>query len=571
MITGVMPTSGTPGVTQVTVTGSGFGSSEENGILQIGTLSATSISAWSDAQIVAIMPAGSMTGVVEVDQNGLASNAIPFTGVTPSITGVNPTSGAPATQITITGSNFGSTQGTSTVMFNRAGATPTSWNGGSIVVPVPAGATTGNVLVTANGTPSNVVAFTVSPSIATLSPTAGPVGSVATVTGSGFGPAQGTSTLTFDATPAVPNSWSPTSIAVSVPAGATTGVVVATVNGIASNGVTFTITPPPSISGLSITSGTVGTSVTITGVNFGTTQGTSTVTFNGTAATPTSWGAGSIAAPVPSGATTGNVVVTVGGVASNGVAFTVLVAPGITSLSPTSGTVGTSVTITGTNFGTSQGSNTVKFNGTTATPSSWGSSSIKAPVPTGATTGNVVVTVSGAASNGISFTVTSTTPSITSLSPTSGTVGTSVTITGTNFGTSQGTSTVKFNGTTATPSSWSSTSIKAPVPTGATTGNVVVTVSGVASNGVSFTVTPTPSITTLSPTSGTVGTSVTITGTNFGGSQGSSTVKFNGTSATPTSWSATSIKAKVPTGATTGNVVVTVSGVASNGVKFTVP
>jgi hypothetical protein len=84
-------------------------------------------------------------------------------------------------------------------------------------------------------------------------------------------------------------------------------------------------------------------------------------------------------------------------------------------------------------------------------------------------------------------------------------------------------------------------------------------------------VTPTPSITTLSPTSGTVGTSVTITGTNFGGSQGSSTVKFNGTSATPTSWSATSIKAKVPTGATTGNVVVTVSGVASNGVKFTVP
>src|SRR5262249_54146471 len=53
------------------------------------------------------------------------------------------------------------------------------------------------------------------------------------------------------------------------------------------------------------------------------TQGTSTVTFNGTTATPTSWSATSIVVPVPAGATTGNVVVTVGGLASTGVSFTV--------------------------------------------------------------------------------------------------------------------------------------------------------------------------------------------------------------------------------------------------------
>src|SRR5271156_1710238 len=75
----------------------------------------------------------------------------------------------------------------------------------------------------------------------------------------------------------------------------------------------------------------------------------------------------------------------------------------------------------------------------------------------------------------------------------------------------------------------------------------------------------TPSITNLSPTSGAVGASVTITGTNFGASQGFSTVKFNGTAGTVTSWSATSIVLPVPSAATTGNVVVTVSGVASNG------
>jgi len=175
------------------------------------------------------------------------------------------------------------------------------------------------------------------------------------------------------------------------------------------------------------------------------------------------------------------------------------------------------------------------------------------------------------ASNGAAFTVQATVPNISSLSPNSGPVGTAVTITGTNFGTTLGGSTVKFNGTTATPTSWSATSIVVPVPAGASSGNVVVTVNGTASNGVTFTVSsPTPAISSLSPASGAVGTAVTINGTNFGAAQGSSTVTFNGTAATPTSWSATSIVAPVPAGATSGDVVVTVNGAASNGVAFTV-
>src|SRR5438552_6458038 len=161
--------------------------------------------------------------------------------------------------------------------------------------------------------------------------------------------------------------------------------------------------------------------------------------------------------------------------------------------------------------------------------------------------------------------------SITSVNPTSGLVGTSVTITGANFGATQGTSTVKFNGIAATPASWSATGIVVPVPGGATTGNVVVTVGGVASNGVSFTVTvPSPIITCLNPTSGVLHTSPTRRSSDLGASQGTSTVTFNGIGATPTSWSVTNIVVPVPEGATTGNVVVTVGGVASNGVSFTV-
>src|SRR6185437_9647802 len=87
--------------------------------------------------------------------------------------------------------------------------------------------------------------------------------------------------------------------------------------------------------------------------------------------------------------------------------FSALTSPTIANLSPSQGLIGTPVTITGTNFGSSQGSSTVTFNGTTAVPSSWSPTSIVVPVPAGATTGNVVVTANGVASNGLRFMVTS--------------------------------------------------------------------------------------------------------------------------------------------------------------------
>ncbi len=162
---------------------------------------------------------------------------------------------------------------------------------------------------------------------------------------------------------------------------------------------------PPSITGLNATSGPVNWSVTITGTRFGATQGPSTVTFNGAAAAPTSWGDTSITAPVPAGATTGPVVVTVNGAASNGVTFTVIPPPSLTSAAPTSAHRGESVTITGANFLASQGSSTITFNGVAGTPTSWSNTSIAVPVPSTATTGPIVVTVSAQASNSVPFTV----------------------------------------------------------------------------------------------------------------------------------------------------------------------
>jgi hypothetical protein len=130
------------------------------------------------------------------------------------------------------------------------------------------------------------------------------------------------SPLVTNASCAVNVSFSPTAIGsrsanITVSDSANTAPILIPLTG------TGSAAPPPSITSLSPTSGSVGTSVTITGTNFGPTQGTSTVTFNGAAAMPTSWSATSILAPAPSGATTGNVVVAVGGTASNGANFTV--------------------------------------------------------------------------------------------------------------------------------------------------------------------------------------------------------------------------------------------------------
>jgi hypothetical protein len=79
----------------------------------------------------------------------------------------------------------------------------------------------------------------------------------------------------------------------------------------------------PAITGLTPTAGTYGTAVTIAGYNFGDTQGDGSVTFNGVAASVSGWGGTAVLVSVPSGAATGPAVVTVGGLASNGVTFTV--------------------------------------------------------------------------------------------------------------------------------------------------------------------------------------------------------------------------------------------------------
>jgi hypothetical protein len=95
--------------------------------------------------------------------------------------------------------------------------------------------------------------------------------------------------------------------------------------------------------------------------------------------------------------------VSVGGQASNGVAFTPT--PVITGVSPGSGVTGTTVTITGTGFGSVQGS--VTFSSIQGTVKTWGINSITVRAPQDGTLGanNIVVTTNGISSSGACFTI----------------------------------------------------------------------------------------------------------------------------------------------------------------------
>jgi len=106
----------------------------------------------------------------------------------------------------------------------------------------------------------------------------------------------------------------------------TTSLATATFDSVSVNSAAA---PAPVITGVSATTGSVGSQVVITGTGFGATQGGSTVLLNGAAATINSWSATSITITIPQGASSGPLLVSVapGMNDSNPVRFTVTSQP----------------------------------------------------------------------------------------------------------------------------------------------------------------------------------------------------------------------------------------------------
>ncbi len=165
----------------------------------------------------------------------------------------------------------------------------------------------------------------------------------------------------------------------------------------------------------------------------------------------------------------------------------------IFQFTPSSGPVGTAVTIYGTGFSATPASNTVKFNGTTATVATASTTVLTTTVPVGATNGTISVTVAGTtATSSASFTVgTGGAPTLSSFSPAVANPGATVTLTGTNYDTTLINNRVGFNAAIGAAATATSTTITVPVPGSAQTGPISVsTIQGQATSAAEFFVAP---------------------------------------------------------------------------------
>jgi subtilase family serine protease len=478
---------------------------------------------------------------------------------------------------------------------------------------------TGTYPITVTGTGGSVtqtttVTLTVTapgPSLTSISPSAGSQGSSVpvTLTGTGFvAPLTvnvSGSGITVSNVSVVSSTQATATLAIATSAGVGLHNVSVTTTAGTSGTTPFTVNAAgglPTLTSVLPSSGALGTSVnvTLTGTNF---TSASQVRLAGSGLSQTNIvvvSSTQITATynISSSAATGahNTWVVTGAGSSNMLTFTVTAtgsAPTLTSVTPNSGVQGTAVPVTlaGTNFiagatvaATGSGitvSNVAVVSGTQITATL----NLAANATLGAS--NISVTTSGGVSNTSPFTVTGSAavPTLTSVTPNSGTKGTAVNVTLAGSGFIAG-ATVGVSGSGITVSNVavvSGTQITATltIAAGATPGgyNVSVSTSGGTSNTAAFTVNGAsglPTLTTVTPSSGSRGTSVsvTLTGTNF---TSASQVRLAGSGLTQTNIvvvSPTQITAtyNISSSAQTGphNTWIVTSAGSSNMLTFTV-
>jgi hypothetical protein len=239
----------------------------------------------------------------------------------------------------------------------------------------------------------------------------------------------------------------------------------------------------------------------------------------------------------------------------------------VTSLTPTFGAIGNTVTIAGSGFSTAAANNTVKFGSTTATVSSVNGTgtSMDVLVPAGVSgTQSVTVQVGSQTSAGTNYEVV---PVISSLNTTSGKVGDTITINGTGFSATNANNTIQFGTTTVlsanTTVNGAGTQITAVVPAGVSGSQAVtVEVGNRTSTSSAFNVTPVLNALAVSAAApGT--TSFVLSGTGFSTTMANNSVKFGTTTATVTGATATQLLVTVPNVYGTLNINVTVAGQTS--------
>ena len=537
----------------VTIKGTGFTGATA---VSFSGVAAKSFRVVDDATITAVVPDTTSGKITVTTPNGSCDSVDDFTFIPyPRITSFSPLAAGKGATVNITGLNY---TGATSVKFNGVPAKFTINSATSITATVPI-TSSGKITISSRGgicaSPS-AFTFVPNPTISSFSPYAAGKGGTVAITGTNF---TGATSVMFNGVPGKFTVNSATSITATVPITSSGKITVTTAGGICASPSALTFVPNPTISSFSPYAAGKGATVSITGTNL---TGATAIKFNGVPAKFTINSATSITATVPTTSSGKITVTTAGGICASPTVFTFVQNPTISSFSPYAAGKGGAVTITGTNL---TGATAVKFNGVPGRFTVNSPTSISAVVPT-TSTGKITVTTAGGICASPSVFTFIPNPTITSFSPMTVGKNTTVTITGTDL---TGATSVNFNGVAAQSFSVVDASTITAVVPQTTSGKIVVTTpGGVCASPAAFTFVSSPTVTSFSPTSGGPGDSVNITGTNL---TGATAVKFNGTDATFSVVSATSITTVVPSGATTGPISVTTpGGTATSASSFTV-
>lgn len=210
-----------------------------------------------------------------------------------------------------------------------------------------------NAYLTANIDPIRTT-NAIKPAVSLVAPTAGDAYTLVTVTGTGFSPVSGGTSVTIGGTACPVLMASSTQLILQVPVGATSGnLVVSTTRGGASNATAFSVPNGSAVvvSGLAPNPVKARGTVTLTGRGFSTTPANNGVSFGGVAGTVTAASPTSLVVSLPAAATSGNVTVTVGGQTSNSYFLTVEPLTRISEIFPNKAARGNQFYIYGENFG----------------------------------------------------------------------------------------------------------------------------------------------------------------------------------------------------------------------------
>lgn len=372
--------------------------------------------------------------------------------VRPTVTSVSPVAGplAGGIVVTVTGTNFVSG---ATVSFGGTSGTSITINSATqltVTAPAHAAGTIDVTVTTAGGTSAigatDKYTYTTLPTVASVSPTGGPIGggNTVTVTGSGFTGASAVRFGTTAGSAVIVNS--DTQLTVTAPAhtAGTVDITVITPGGTSAivPADQYQYSPLPIVGGVAPSAGPIagGTSVVLTGSGF---TGATAVSFGATPAsafTVDSDAQITATSPAHVAGTIDITVTTPGGTSATSVndQYTYCAVPSITGIIPNAGPVagGTSVAITGTGLALTS---SVTFGGVAATSFTVNSdTSVTAVSPAHATgvTDVQITTPGGTTSNTAADDFTyCPIPSLTSIDTPSGTVAgnTIVVITGSGF------------------------------------------------------------------------------------------------------------------------------------------